>query len=1110
MTDDVSSLQQKRDSLRALLTEIAAGTTSSYPLSEGQKALWFLYRSAQYSAAYNIALTVRITSAADVAALQQALRGLVSRHPSLRTTFCERDGKILQEIHGRHDVSLQQFDVPGCSNEELRSRIVEEYRRPFDLMRGPVIRVALFSRSNSEHVLLLTVHHIVCDAWSFWLMADEIQTLYDAAINRTRPNLPPLKASYADFVRWQGELTGSIEGERLKDYWQNQLQEKIPVLALPADRPRPSVRAFQGNSHTFNLPDDLMRQVRALARSEGVTLYVLLLAAFNVLLYRYSGQKRFTIGSPTNGRTRTEFAGVVGYFVNLVVLRADLTGNPRFASFLEAVDNTVRGALAHQDYPFPLLVQRLQVARDNTRTPFTDILFVLQKRQSSLDSPSSALLLDPFEIPQMEGQFDLTLEIEDGGRALLKYDTDLFNRDTIARMAGHYQALLQGISANPNERVSRLPLLSHSERQELVTAWTGTQAQYSFDQCLHERFQAQVERTPDHVALVCEGEQLTYRALNGKANRLAYRLKQSGVGPERLVGVCLERSVEMVVAMLAVLKAGAAYVPLDPSYPSERLAFIAQDARVQVLLTQREFQKALPACPQDCMLLYLEPETLAEDIAGQEEYERNPRSSVSPDNLAYMIYTSGSTGNPKGAMNTHRAISNRLSWMQQEYQLTAADRILQKTPFSFDVSVWEFFWPLITGARLVMARPGGQRDCVYLGETIRSEGITVLHFVPSMLRAFLDEAAIELCSSLKKVFCSGEALTPELQDRCLRSLDVELHNLYGPTEAAVDVTYWRCSSESSYRMVPIGRPIANTQILILDHDLEPVPVGVPGEIHIGGVNLGRGYFNKPDLTAERFIPHPFADHPGARLYKSGDLARFLPDGNIEFLGRRDHQVKIRGFRIELNEIESVLLKHSNIKEAVVVASEGQQGDGTLVAYVVPVKDPGPTVSSLRRFLLTSIPEYMVPSVFVPLRSMPLTASGKVDRRSLPAAPSSRPDLDNEFVPAQSAAEAFVTEVWKTVLQLERVGIHDNFFELGGHSLQVPQILAELQRRTGRRLSIVEAFQHPTIHSLARHLTAADNAVDEHGQDRSEVRTSRRSRVDQLRDLRRNHRAASDL
>jgi amino acid adenylation domain-containing protein len=556
----------------------------------------------------------------------------------------------------------------------------------------------------------------------------------------------------------------------------------------------------------------------------------------------------------------------------------------------------------------------------------------------------------------------------------------------------------------------------------------------------------------------------------------------------------------MVVAMLAVLKAGGAYVPLDPSYPAERLAFMVQDAQAQVLIAQEKFRAALPDCPADYTLVNIDRDSRADGC------EEDLFSGATPDNLAYMIYTSGSTGTPKGAMNTHRAIGNRLCWMQDEYRLTDSDRVLQKTPFSFDVSVWEFFWPLITGACLVMARPGGHQDSTYLVDTIRNEGITVLHFVPSMLRTFLDEPTIDSCTSVRKIFCSGESLTPELQDRCLRSLNVELHNLYGPTEAAVDVTYWRCSSDSS-RIVPIGRPISNTRILILDRDLQPVPAGVPGELYIGGVNLGRGYYNRPDLTADRFIPCPFPEFPGERLYKSGDLARFLSDGNIEYLGRIDHQVKIRGFRIELNEIESVLLKHPNIKEAVVVTLEGRSGETALVAYFVPAKDPGPTTSALRRFLLMRLPEYMAPSFFVPMPVLPLTPSGKVDRRSLPEPQLARPDLDNVYTPAQSETEAVLTSIWQSVLRLERVGVHDNFFELGGHSLRVTQMISQLQERTGRTISIVEAFQHPTIHALARHLTAAESDNGDPGQERAEVRASGRSRIDQLRDSRRKHKAS---
>jgi amino acid adenylation domain-containing protein len=1097
------SSQQKRELLTSLLRQRAAETTSSHPLSYGQKALWFLYQSAIESAAYNTAFTARIAATVDVPALRQAFQGLVDRHSSLRSTFCLRGGEVVQEVHRYQEVHFEQVYISDCSAETMNDRVAEEYRRPFDLEPGPALRVTLFTRSTRDHVLLMTVHHIVCDAWSLWLIADELHVLYSAVLEGKEAVLPPSAREYADYVQWQSKLLAGVDGERLWSYWRTELGSGVPALTMATDRPRPPVRKWQGDSYLFKLPDDLWRRLSGLAESEGVTLYVLLLAAFDVLLYRYTNQEEFAIGSPTTGRTEPDFAAVIGYFVNPVVLRANLAGNPTFQSFLKQVRKTTLGALANQDYPFPLLVEQLQTTRDRSRTPLMDVLFVFQKRQSSPVSASSTpagFRLEPFDIPQMEGQFDLTLEITDGGKSVLKYDPALFDRETIVRMASHFQVLLQGIAANPAQQVSALPLLTAEERKRLLNTWNATEQPYLLDQCLHERFEAQVERTPDAIAAVFEGQQLTYRSLNAHSNLLAHRLRRLGIGPECLVGVCMQRSLEMVVALLGTLKAGGAYVPLDPSYPADRLNFMVRDSQVQVLLTHDNGWNHLSGIGSHCTCVDVALESVPEECA------RNPENRVVPENLAYMIYTSGSTGNPKGAMNTHRAIGNRLCWMQQEFRLTPADRVLQKTPFSFDVSVWEFFWPLITGACLVMAKPGGHQDCAYLSEVIQREKITVLHFVPSMLQIFVEEPNLDACDSLKQIFCSGEALPLDLQNRCQGRVNAELHNLYGPTEAAVDVTFWPCERDTLRRTVPIGRPIANTQIFILDRHLHPVPAGIPGELHIGGVNLGRGYFNRPDLTAERFVPNPFTDEMGDRLYKTGDLARFLPDGVIEYLGRIDHQVKVRGFRIELTEIESVLLKHPNVKETIVTTSEGPSGDKILVAYFVPMQDPAPTTSSLRRFLMASLPEYMTPSIFVELAVFPLTSSGKADRRALPSPERMRPHLENGYATPETQTERAIAEIWQQVLRLEKVGIHDNFFELGGHSLCMSQMIALVQERAGRSLSIVEAFEYPTVHTLARYLNGGEDRISEQGTDRANTRTAQKIRTEDLRSARRIHRA----
>ncbi|MBV9787617.1 MAG: amino acid adenylation domain-containing protein, partial [Chloroflexi bacterium] len=641
----------------------------------------------------------------------------------------------------------------------------------------------------------------------------------------------------------------------------------------------------------------------------------------------------------------------------------------------------------------------------------------------------------------------------------MSYDTRRFDAATIARVQQHLHTLLASMIAGPDQALDELVVMSQAERQQIVHDWNATTVDYPQDVALHTLIEQQVARTPEATALVFEGQPLTYAALNARANQLAHHLRTVGVGAETRVAVCMERSPELVIALLGVLKAGGAYVPVDPDYPKSRVGFMLHDAAAPVLLTQQHLLDTLPRH---------EAQVLCVDSAWAEIAQQpasNPAVITDATNLAYMIYTSGSTGQPKGAMNTHQAIVNRLLWMQDAFGLNAADRVLQKTPFSFDVSVWEFFWPLLTGATLVVAKPGGHQDSAYLVDLIARERITTLHFVPSMLQVFLEEQHLDRCHSLRRVICSGEALPLALQERFFSRLSAELHNLYGPTEAAVDVTWWACQPNTGLHTVPIGRAIANTQMYVLDHQLNPVPVGVPGELHIGGIQLARGYQGRPTLTAEKFIPDPFSAAPNARLYKTGDLARFLADGAIEYLGRLDFQVKVRGFRIELGEIETALGQHSQIREVVVVARQDTPGDTRLVAYLVPQGETTPTVGELRRFLEPKLPEYMIPSAFVTLDALPLSPNGKVDRKALPAPDSARPELETAFVAPDNQIETRLAEIWKQVLGVEQVGIHDNFLELGGDSILSLQVVARANE-AGLRLTPAQLFEHRTIAELA--------------------------------------------
>ena len=917
-------------------------------LSFGQQALWFLYQVDANSVAYNISFAVRIISSLDEDALHRAFQALVNRHPALRTTFAAAKGKPYQRVHEQATVSFEVEDAGRCSEADLNERITAEANRPFDLERGPLLRVRLFRRSSDESLLLLVVHHIAVDLWSLAQLIRELGLCYSAEKHGLRPALEPPRFQYADYVRWESEMLASQEGSRLEDYWRRQLADVPTVFELPADRPRPKVQSFKGASVRFNLERELADKLKRTAQEQNVTLYMTLLAALQALLYRYSGQSEFLVGSPSSGRGRVELADIVGYFVNPVVLRADLSGDPSFRELLARVRQTVSEAFNHDGYPLPLLVQRLQPDRDPGRSPLFQVLFVLQKPQVLIEEGLAAflvgeedrvmrlgeLVLLPKAIEQRAAQFDLSVTMTEIAGELagsVEYSVDLFDRHTMERFTEHFKILIESLTEDLERPITRSSLLTEAENR-LMRNWAATSVDYGQGAILHGLFELQVERGPQEVALVFGSEELTYAELNTRANQLAHWLIERGIGPDVLAGVLMERSLEMVIGLLAILKAGGAYLPIDPHYPGERLAFMIEDARPQVLLTQERFVDQV----RSCGIQFLSLDSDLEQVAGQSPV--NPGIPLAADHLAYVIYTSGSTGKPKGAMNTHGGICNRLLWMQAAYGLTDRDRVLQKTPFTFDVSVWEFFWPLITGARLVVARPGGHQDSAYLAGLISEQGITTLHFVPSMLQVFLDHPGLSGCRSLRRVMCSGETLPIELQRRFFARFDCELHNLYGPTEAAVDVSAWACDPAHDGARVPIGRAIANIQLHIVDALLQAVPLGVPGELYIAGVGLARGYLDRPELTAERFIPNPFAEQPGARMYRTGDLARYLPGGEIEFLGRVDHQVKIRGVRIELGEIEAVLASHSAVRDVVVASNEEASGDKRLIAYIVPTEE----------------------------------------------------------------------------------------------------------------------------------------------------------------------------
>ena len=1005
-----------------------------------------------HSAAYHIPGTLRLKGALDSDALQRSFDTLVARHESLRTHLQQDGERATQVIVAHATVDILRLEVDEA---DLPTRVEALIAQPFDLQQGPLLRVALLRLAEDEHVLVLVQHHIVSDGWSMQVMVDELVQLYAAFSQGEDLRLPALPLQYADYALWQRNWMDAGEKQRQLNYWREHLGGEQPVLELPLDHARPAQQSHRGASLDIHVPPALLAALRTLAQREEVTLFMLLLASFQTLLHRYSGQPDIRVGVPIANRNREETERLIGFFVNTQVLKAQIDGHLTVAQLLQQVKQRALEAQAHQDLPFEQLVEALHPERNLSFNPLFQVMFNHQTETDAHMLAVPGLHVSGLEWESRTAQFDLSLSTQESSDQLLAsliYATDLFDPATAARMSRHWLNLLEGMARDAQQHIGQLPLLDDAEQRVLVEDWNATAITYPLHQGVHQLIEAQAARTPNAPALAFGQERLSYAELNGRANRLAHRLIEAGVGPDVLVGVAVERSVEMVVGLLAILKAGGAYVPLDPEYPRERLAYMLEDSGVKLLLTQARLLEHLPI-PADleCMVLG--------DSWFEGHAEHNPGIVVDAENLAYVIYTSGSTGQPKGAGNRHCALTNRLCWMQDAYGLDARDSVLQKTPFSFDVSVWEFFWPLMTGARLVVAAPGDHRDPARLVSLINAEQVTTLHFVPSMLQAFLQDPGVSTCESLKHIVCSGEALPVDAQQQVFAKLPgASLYNLYGPTEAAIDVTHWTCVDEGS-DTVPIGEPIANLRTHVLDAQLQPVPVGVAGELYLGGEGLARSYHRRPGLTAERFVPCPFRE--GARLYRTGDRVRQRANGVIEYLGRLDHQVKLRGLRIELGEIEARLLEHPQVREATVLVVDATQ----LVGYVVLHVADANWRAEVSAHLASHLPDYMVPAQWVVLEQMPLSPNGKLDRKALP-----KPEVHavgSLYAAPQTALQRTLCTAWREVLGLERVGLHDNFFELGGHSLLVLMLKERINRACGVSLAVNQLMLNPTVAGQAR-------------------------------------------
>ncbi len=1063
-----SELQQRKSEIITFLNQTALAQTApppivpvsrvgDLPLSFAQQRLWFLEQLQPGSTLYHIPIALRLTGL-NVTYFEQALHALIQRHESLRTNFEIANGQPVQVIKSPVSLSVPIVDLQNLNDVEqtIRKLVLQAAQMPFDLARDILLRAVLLRISPDQHILLLTLHHMITDGWSMEVFVREFATLYAAFATGTVTSLPELPIQYADFAVWQRQwLQGKPLAAQL-GYWKQQLGGDLPVLQLPTDFPRSRMQSFHGGVISFSLSEALSNQLKALAQRESCTLFMTLLAAYKLLLYRYTGQTDMIVGSPVANRNRAELEGLIGFFVNTLVLRTDLSGNPTFRELLQRVRQTTWEAYDHQDLPFEKLVEELHPERDLSYNPLFQAKFRLENAPTETIQVSG-LTLDL--LPQVASTAKLDLSVDlyettDGIVGGFEYNRDLFSPETINRMVQHFCTLLESIVQAPDQPISNLEIMTSAEKQQILREWNQTKASYAEHQFFHQLFEIQAKYTPDAVALIFEDEQITYKELNRRSNQLAHYLQQLGVGAEILVGLCVDRSVDMIIGMLAILKAGGAYLPLDPTYPPDRLAFMVTDAQISILITRSDIQVSLPV--STLIQLDIEWNTIAQSN------DQNPISPLQPFNLAYLIYTSGSTGVPKAVWITHAGLVNLTEDKIRVCDVRAGDCVLQFFSFSFDASIPEIIMALASGAKLCLAPLASLLPGARLLHLLRQQAMTHITITPSALSAL---PAAEL-PALRMVLVGGEAPSPDLINRW--STGRRFINAYGPTETTVNASMVLCGNGQP--LLPTLRPSANKQLYILDNHLQPVLIGVIGELHIGGVGLARGYRNRPALTAEKFIPNPFADssHPSFdRLYKTGDLACYLPDGRVRVLGRIDHQVKIRGFRIEPGEIESLLNQHPAVQTSLVTV-QATDADKRLAAYVVLHPGATATPTDLRRFLKAKLPEYMIPAAIVPLDTLPLTPNGKVDLRALPAPTSAR---THSPLQPRTELEAALLNIFASVLDGESLSIHDDFFDLGGHSLLATRLIAQLQATLQLEISVADLFQAPTVAELAERITS---------------------------------------
>jgi aspartate racemase len=1067
-------LTQKKNGTSARSPIPRATQKTAVPLSYSQQRMWFLEQMEPEKAWYNICRILWLDGELNQAALQNSLAGLVQRHEALRTTFHWTNDQPTQSVAAALELPWELVDLrelaPDAAAALVRQWATAEATRPFNLEQGPLLRPQLLSLPHNRHALILTFHHLITDGWSLDIFLRELDTLYQAEITNQPARLPDLPVQYTDYALWQRQHDPATLYEKQLAYWQNQLRGELPILQLPTDQPRPQVQSFRGAIQLATLPPSLAQQLQTFSQKEGVTLYMTLLTAFYILLHRYTQQEDILVGTPIANRTRPETEGLLGLFINTLVLRANLAGAPSFRALLQQVRQITLDAYSHQELPFEQLVETLAPDRAMSHNPVFQTFFALQNARQTTGQPTALPLTQVEVVDKGVANFDLLFSIDtpeadgQGLTILAQYSTDLFTAATITRLLGHFQHILQSLITYPDQPIGQLPMLSPAERQQLLQEWPRTQTPYP-QACIHQLFEAQVEAAPTTAAIIFGQTQLTYAQLDKRANQLAWRLRRLGVGPDVLVGLFMERSLEMVVAILAILKAGGAYLPLDTAYPPDRLRFMLADSATPVLLTQPHLQERLPQTSAHIICLD-EHSALSTQHSALLSSEARLNTSVTPDNLAYVMYTSGSTGQPKGVSVIHRNVVRLVK--SNPYTRFASDEVfLQVAPISFDAATLEIWGSLLHGASLVIFPPYTP-SLAELGAVLRRYHVTTLWLTAGLFHLMVEEQLDDL-KGVRHLLAGGDVLSIPHVRKVLQHLpECQLINGYGPTESTTFTTCFPIQADSIIEpSVPIGWPIANTQTYILDSALQPVPIGVPGELYIGGDGLARNYHNRPGLTAERFIPHPFSQTPGARLYKTGDLVRFKADGSIQFLGRRDHQVKVRGFRIELGEIEMALNQHPAVQDAVVMVRQDIPQDKRIVAYVVPHTSDHGLAGELRHTLSQQLPAYMVPDHFVLLDTLPLNPNGKVDRHRLPAPEPDDAAADVTWAAPRTITEQQIAAIWADLLGRETIGIHHNFFDMGGHSLLVIKAIARIHEQLLVNVPMRTLFEYPTVATFSR-------------------------------------------